>query len=81
MHPSRLILLPFCALAIAACGNTYHPEYHPTSSYSYQNSTSMPVVVHPQPNQGVCVMPAPTQSATVLPAPPPPPTPPADFPW
>jgi hypothetical protein len=81
MHPLRTILLAFAIVAIAACGNTYHPEYHPTSSYSYHNSNSMPVVVHPQPGQGVYVMPSPSQSQTVLPAPPPPPTPPADFPW
>ena len=76
MHPFRLAVMTG---ALAACGNTYHPEYHPQSSYSFQQTTSNPVVVHPQPGQGVHVMPAPAQSTTVLPAPPP--LPPADFPW
>ena len=76
----KLFLLTLMAGALAACGNTYHPEYHPQSSFSFQQTTSNPVVVHPQPGQGVQVMPAPAQT-TVLPAPPPLPTPPADFPW
>ncbi len=77
MHLVRITLI---AGALTACGNTYHPEYHPRSSFTYQQSTSMPVVVHPQPGQGVQIMPAPAQT-TVLTAPPAPPTPPADFPW
>lgn len=79
MQLFRMTLIVASALALAACGNTYHPEYHPISSYSIQTSTSMPVVVHPQPGQGVQVMPAPAQTV-VVPAPPPPMNP-ADFPW
>ena len=78
----RIFRITLMAGALAACGNTYHPEYHPQSSFTYQQSTSMPVVVHPQPGQGVQIMPAPSaQATTVLPAAPPLPTPPADFPW
>ncbi len=79
MHAFRITLV---AAALAACGNKYHPEYHPQSSYSYQTTVSNPVIVHPQPGQGVQVMPSPATAQTiVLPAPPAPPTPPADFPW
>jgi hypothetical protein len=76
----QLFRMTLIAAALAGCGNTYHPEYHPQSSFSYQETTSTPVVVHPQPGQGVQVMPAPARTV-VLPAPPPPPKPPADFPW
>ena len=69
------------ALALTACANTYHPEYHPQSSYSYQTSTSMPVVVHPQPGQGVQIMPSPAPAQTVVVPAPPPLMNPADFPW
>ena len=33
------------ALASAACGNEYHPEYHPESAYSYSQNLSYPTTV------------------------------------
>ena len=75
----------FLALGVAAltaCGNTYHPEYHPQSSFSYSQNVSSPVVVKTGTPQPVYVTPSPAPpSVAQLPAPPPPPQPPADWPW
>ncbi len=68
-----------------ACGNTYHPEYHPETSVQYTTSNANPVHVQTGQAQPVYVMQQPTQGQPqqpmVLPAAPPPPTPPEGFPW
>ena len=41
-------MLPSCVVAIvalSACGNEYHPEYHPQSSYSVEQHLSYPTTV------------------------------------
>lgn len=67
-----------------ACGNEYHPEYHPQTSISYSQSNANPVHVQTGQAQPVYVMQQPTQGQqppAVLPAAPPPPTPPEGWPW
>ena len=64
-------LLPFVLAALLpACGNTYHPEYHPVSTVNYEQTLSYPVSVHPAPGQGVVVTQAPG-AAPIAPMPPP----------
>jgi hypothetical protein len=65
----RLLPLALAAL-LPACGNTYHPEYHPVSQVHYQQSLSYPVSVHPAAGQQVVVAPAPGV-APIAPMPPP----------
>ena len=65
----RLLPLALAAL-LPACGNTYHPEYHPVSQINYQQSLSYPVSVHPAAGQQVVVAPAPGV-APIAPMPPP----------
>jgi hypothetical protein len=56
-------LVPVVALFTFACGNTYHPEYHPVTTSSYSESYSNPVVVHnggtPSERSPVIIEPAP----------------------
>jgi hypothetical protein len=53
--------LAIAPLAIAACGNTYHPEYHPVTVTHYEHHLAYPVTVQtgarPAP---VVIAPAPT---------------------
>jgi hypothetical protein len=63
----RLLWLVLAALP--ACGNTYHPEYHPVTSVRYQQQLSYPVSVHPAPGQQVVVAP-PSGYAYGMPPPP-----------
>jgi hypothetical protein len=37
--------------ALVACGNEYHPEYHPESAYSYSQNISQPVTIFAAGNQ------------------------------
>lgn len=46
MYEKLVSLAPFAALIVIACGNTYHPEYHPVTNTSFTESYSNPVVVH-----------------------------------
>jgi hypothetical protein len=42
----RLALIAAGALAlVAGCANEYHPEYHPQSSYTYEQNVSYPTVL------------------------------------
>jgi hypothetical protein len=71
----RLALLSIVTpLALGACGNTYHPEYHPVTVSHYEQHLAYPVTVQtgasPAP---VVIAPAP---APGRPHPPPPPWPP-----
>lgn len=56
-------LAPLAALFCVACGNTYHPEYHPVTTTSISESYSNPVVVHnggaPSERSPVIIEPAP----------------------
>jgi hypothetical protein len=56
-------LAPVAALFSIACGNTYHPEYHPVTTTSISESYSNPVVVHnggnPSERSPVIIEPAP----------------------
>jgi hypothetical protein len=62
-----ILALPIAA-SVSACGNTYHPEYHPVTTTTYSQSVG----------GGGYPAPGPTLQA----APPPrPPQPPPDFPW
>jgi len=74
------IFLALAAVSLAACGNTYHPEYHPVTTTTYSQSVASPVTVQGTAGQPVYV-PAPTTPHAQMPSPPPPPRPPADFPW
>ncbi len=62
-------LLPLALVALAACGNTYHPEYHPVTVTNYEQHVAYPA----------------GSSTGGLPAtvfrPPPPPRPPTPAPW
>lgn len=40
--PALFLVVP---LAVAACGNTYHPEYHPVSVMHYEQQIAYPVSV------------------------------------
>jgi hypothetical protein len=41
----RLVLVGGAVLlALAGCANEYHPEYHPESTYSYEQNVSYPTV-------------------------------------
>lgn len=67
----RAIVLLVSGAALAACGNTYHPEYHPVTVTKYEQH-----VAYPASGQGVQgVQPAPTLIAS------PPPAPPTPAPW
>jgi hypothetical protein len=65
----RLLLCAIGALAAAACGNTYHPEYHPVTVTSYEQHVAYPA------GAGVGAVPQ-----TVF-RPPPPQQPPTPAPW
>ncbi len=41
----------FLLLALAACANEYHPEYHPQSQYAYTQTISQPITVFESNNQ------------------------------
>ncbi len=45
MRPLCAVLLVVSASFSAACGNEYHPEFHPQSSYAYSQNLSYPVTV------------------------------------
>jgi hypothetical protein len=63
LFPKLVSLAPVVALFAIACGNTYHPEYHPVTTTSFTESYSNPVVVHnggaPSERSPVFVEPAP----------------------
>ena len=64
--------LPIFALgtsALVACGNTYHPEYHPVTVTSYEQHVAYPAAS------------ASAQPASVFFRPPPPQQPPTPAPW
>ncbi len=65
----RRALLALASLALAACGNTYHPEYHPVTVTSYEQHVAYPAAG-----------PASAQPGPVF-RPPPPPQPPTPAPW
>jgi hypothetical protein len=65
----RLLLFALAALAVA-CGNTYHPEYHPVTLTNYEQHVS-----YPTGNATTGRLPE-----TVF-RPPPPPQPPTPAPW
>ncbi len=75
----RLLVALSIAASAVACGNTYHPEYHPVTTTTYSQSVASPGVVQPAP-QGVVYAPAPPPTM-VAPPPPAPPQPPPGFPW
>lgn len=70
------------AAALVACGNTYHPEYHPVTTTSYSQSIASPVTVQGAAGQPVYVPApaAPPPPPRHLPAPAPPPPPPEGWP-
>ena len=73
--PVRLFAFALAPLFVAACGNTYHPEYHPVTVTSYEQH-----VTSPTPGNGVAHAGAPAAGGATLVAPPPPqPSPPP--PW
>jgi hypothetical protein len=66
------VRLPIFALgtsALVACGNTYHPEYHPVTVTSYEQHVAYPAAS------------ASAQPASVFFRPPPPQQPPTPAPW
>jgi hypothetical protein len=69
VRPLLALPLVFVPLALGACGNTYHPEYHPVTVTSYAQHVAYPAA-------------GPT---TAPPGPilhlPPPPQPPTPAPW
>lgn len=51
---------------LPACGNEYHPEYHPESAYSYEQNVSQPVSIfaaHNQPAAPFSSVPAPAPAS------------------
>ena len=69
------------AFGLVACGNTYHPEYHPVTVTQYSQDLSYPVSVHnagPAAERSPVVIAQPVMPA--MPPPPRPPTPPANWP-
>jgi hypothetical protein len=48
----RLVLVLASSMALVACSTTYHPEYHPESSYKYVQNVlyAQNVVVRPEPS-------------------------------
>ena len=69
---SRLVVLPLLIVpfALAACANTYHPEYHPVTTTNYEQSVAYPAA-------GLGAAPPPS----VVFRAPPPPQPPTPAPW
>ena len=61
-------LLWLVLATLPACGNSYHPEYHPVTSMQYQQTLSYPVSVHPANGQGVIVSQAPAPAGMPMPA-------------
>jgi hypothetical protein len=77
----RLFLALAAAAAVTACGNTYHPEYHPVTTTTYSQHVSTPAYVQTvqgQPVYATAPAPGPT---VVFPPPQQPPEPPESFPW
>jgi hypothetical protein len=65
----RLLTLTLASLAAVACGNTYHPEYHPVTVTSYEQHVAYPTAGSTASQPGVVFRP------------PPPPQPPTPAPW
>jgi hypothetical protein len=63
------------SLAIAACANTYHPEYHPVTVTSYEQHVTSTAPA----NVGARGAPVAAPGPTLMAPPPPPPYPPP--PW
>jgi hypothetical protein len=68
----RLPIFALGASALVACGNTYHPEYHPVTVTSYEQHVSYPAAAAAS---------ASAQPASVFFRPPPPQQPPTPAPW
>jgi hypothetical protein len=84
----RAIIALLLVGTLAACGNNYHPEYHPQTAVTYtqtvgtQSAYPQPQSVNASANAGQTVYVAPAGGPTaVFPPPPQPPQPPPDFPW
>jgi hypothetical protein len=56
------VVMPPVILALAGCANEYHPEYHPQSSYSYEQKLSYPTTVFEVGGQAPIVANAPEQA-------------------
>ena len=65
----RLPIIALGTSALVACGNTYHPEYHPVTVTSYEQHVAYPAAS------------ASAQPASVFFRPPPPQQPPTPAPW
>lgn len=67
-------LLWIVLAALPACGNVYHPEYHPQTSVRYNQNLSYPVSVHGSAGQPVVIAPPQGQwtAPPVMPTPAPP---------
>jgi hypothetical protein len=63
----RLLTFALATIVLLACGNTYHPEYHPVTVTSYEQHVAYPTAAS-----------ASSQPASVFFRPPQPPTP---APW
>lgn len=66
----RLLTFALATIALLACGNTYHPEYHPVTVTSYEQHVAYPAAASES-----------SQPASVFFRPPPPPRPPTPAPW
>jgi hypothetical protein len=66
----RLSIFALGTSALVACGNTYHPEYHPVTVTSYEQHVAYPAAGS-----------ASAQPASVFFRPPPPQPPPTPAPW
>jgi hypothetical protein len=81
-------LLVIALAVLPACGNTYHPEYHPETSVNYSQTIASPVSVHTSGAQPIVVHPSPPQPVAPLAppavrplAPPPPEMAPPEMEW
>ena len=66
----RLLTFALATIVLLACGNTYHPEYHPVTVTSYEQHVAYPTAAS-----------ASSQPASVFFRPPQPPQPPTPAPW
>ena len=76
--PIALVALALASALAAACGNSYHPEYHPVSVNQVEQNLSYPVTVQTGAQPAPVVI-APAPAAGGAPAPMAPPRPPAGY--
>lgn len=62
----RTIVAFFIAASLVACGNSYHPEYHPVTATTVNQNYSSPVYVGGGAPRPVVVTPQPSQQSPIV---------------